>query len=817
VVADGEALIVADARTDARFHNNPLVTGEPRIAFYAGLPLTTPGGLILGTLCAIDHQPRALSTDQKRLLALLAGQVMLLLESRRQTNRLREKHAELAIRNRFFGLSLDLLCTVDETLTLRELNPAWQTMLGWTPAELRSQPLTAFNHPDDINRTLAEADRLRSGATTIGFENRFKHKNGHWVLLSWIGTFADGMFFAAARDISAVHDKRVAVAAAAEAANLLAAIVQSSTDAIVTKQLNGVVTSWNSAASRLFGYSEPEAVGKTATELFSAESVGEEDALIGQLMRGEHVAHFECTRRRRDGKSIEVSVTLSPLKDSNGKLVGVSQILRDISERKQLDRMQSEFVSTVSHELRTPLTSIHGSLGLLAAGVTGVLPPAAQQYIDIALANSDRLVRLLNDILDVEKMRAGDIEFQFRAVEVEQLVREAVQANQVYAQLRGVRIVQAGTVPPGEILVDTDRLAQVLANLASNAIKFAPEGSQVELSAAQIGARIRLTIRDYGSGVPRAFRSRIFERFAQADGSTTRGQSGTGLGLSISKAIVEKMRGSIGFHDAGGGGTAFFVEFDYLPKVTDAPQPRERLLLVCEDDPLARDAMVAMLSNAGFITHVAPTLERARRLLALHRYAAVTLDLVLADGDGTALIRDIRKAERGRTTPVLVVTGVNRALGAAAVWVSDVLQKPIHQPRLLAAVECAIARPHTDAPRILHIDASADVREITRRSLPQHWLIESAATLQEAKEKLGKHNYDIVLLELLLPDGAGEVVLPLVGDAQVILFTSVETRADLASLVAGALVKSAASLDDVRDRIVDLVRNSAIGDRLSSL
>ncbi len=574
VVAAEAPLMVPDAFQDERFFDNPLVTGEPRVRFYAGFPLRTPDGFVLGTLCAIDHEAREISAKQREMLALLAQQVVDQLELRRRSRRL-ETHG------RFFEMSLTLLCTADDKMYFRELNPAWQRTLGWTLDELRAKPFLEFIHPDDLASTLAVAGRLLEGAITVDFQNRYRHKDGRWVPLAWNAAAKGGVFYAAAVDLSEILRTEREL-------RQFKKTLDSTKDAILIFDPTSLRISYaNQGAVDHSGYSVDELLEETPLDLKPLFDEPRYRQLLEPLVTGQsEVATFETLHRHKAGHDIPVEVVLQYMAPAGDEPRFIN-IVRDISERKRLEKLKSEFVSTVSHELRTPLTSIRGSLGLVAGGITGELPKEAKEYVDIALSNSDRLVRLINDILDIEKMQSGSMEFRMRAIELAGAVRSSIAANDAFAASHGVRLVLAEPVPTGEVLVDPDRFAQVLTNLVSNAAKFSPKNGVVEVNVHVIDDRVRVSVRDHGPGIPEEFRGRIFQRFAQADASSTRQKGGTGLGLSISKAIVEQMHGSIGFDAADGGGTVFFFDLPFLPPVVGANASAGSALrvLVCEDDP----------------------------------------------------------------------------------------------------------------------------------------------------------------------------------------------------------------------------------------
>ena len=241
-------------------------------------------------------------------------------------------------------------------------------------------------------------------------------------------------------------------------------------------------------------------------------------------------------------------------------------IIRNITERKHSERMRDAFISTVSHELRTPLTSIRGSLGLIAGGVTGAVSPQVQAMVEIAYSNSERLVRLINDMLDIAKIESGNMPFNLHTLALSPLIEQAVAANLSYAEQFGVCLVALPIAPDVFVQADSDRLLQVMTNLLSNAVKFSPVGSNVEIGAERDGYTVALSVRDHGVGIPEAFHGRIFQKFAQADSSNARAKGGTGLGLSISKAIVEACGGTIGFTSTPGVGTVFTVVLPMCPE-----------------------------------------------------------------------------------------------------------------------------------------------------------------------------------------------------------------------------------------------------------
>jgi len=350
----------------------------------------------------------------------------------------------------------------------------------------------------------------------------------------------------------------------------LQAIVDNTIDGLITFDPRGTIQRYNHACENIFGYTSSEAIGQNVNFLMPRSETKRLDGHPRRPFRI-GIAKFvgvrrEVRGRRKDGHLIDLEVAIAEIKVEDEVLF--TGIVRDITERKKIDQIKGEFISTVSHELRTPLTSIIGSLGLLCSGALGQQSAKAQRMLNLAHDNGARLVKIINDILDFDKIEAGRLEFSIQPENLQLLLRRAAEHNAAHAAEHGATVLVEEM--DGDIVVgtDSDRFHQVMASLISNAAKFSPKGGQITIAAKKTGDIVRISISDQGPGIPAAFREHIFEKFAHVDSSDKREKGGTGLGLSIAKAIVERLGGNIGFETQAGVGTTFHFT---LPAHVTAP------------------------------------------------------------------------------------------------------------------------------------------------------------------------------------------------------------------------------------------------------
>lgn len=336
--------------------------------------------------------------------------------------------------------------------------------------------------------------------------------------------------------------------------------------AVIELSADGRIQQINREAENLFGYSQDELAGTSASirDLVHADQHEEFDGKWKRLIEErESLDGFRMRNPRRDGVSLVCEWTVTPLVNAEGTVLSVIAQGRNITQQLEAERLKQEFTSTLSHELRTPLTSIIGSLQLINSGMLGDLNKDQTELTEVAERNGIRLLDLINDILDIEKVESGKLTLFPETIALDELVREALKLNQGFAERYKVKLVAHEPLPGIQVHADRKRLLQVMTNLLSNAAKFSPADGEVEVEMREKGGDVLVTVSDRGSGIPENFRARIFGRFAQADSTDTRAKGGTGLGLAICKRMIELMEGTIGFANREGGGTTFWFE---LPK-----------------------------------------------------------------------------------------------------------------------------------------------------------------------------------------------------------------------------------------------------------
>lgn len=808
-----------------------------RLESYIGVPIMVDGQRY-GTLNFSGPEPRERPFGESdfSLIQLLAQWIGAEISRRHAENALRisEERLKLALEGTEDGL-WDWNVITGEVY----FSPRLEAMFGFAPGALepRHAAWLARVHAEDKAAVEAALNAHLQGRTPIyEAEHRLLTKDGAWLWVLDRGKVverrADGTPIRAVGTHTDITARKHAEDALRDSEEKIRAVVETMVDGIITIDEAGIIESVNPAVERIFGFPRDELIGRNVSVLMPETPDGAHANSIQDHVRTGPSRAIgsgrEFSGRRRDGTIIPLEVGISEINQGGRRMV--TGIVRDITERKQVERMKNEFVSTVSHELRTPLTSIRGALGLITGGAVGPLPGKVGELIDIAYKNSQRLIALVNDILDLEKIESGSIEFRFQQADLGQLIATAIEANASFATEYGVRYVVRQPIPAIAVNVDGDRIIQVMANLLSNAAKFSPAGGTVEVAVLPRDGWVRVAVIDRGPGIPENFRDRIFQRFSQADSSDTRKAGGTGLGLSITKTIVERHGGRIGFDATPGGGSTFHFELPLSPGAeavvpSDPPQAKDgepvigkKRVLVCEDDPDIAKILAMMLTQGGMSAEVAYSAESAQAMLAERRFDAMTVDILLPGKDGIALIREVRRDPAVRDIPVIVVSAragdAREHIEAATLGVLDWLSKPIDGERLLRVVTKAASTAPQRKPRLLYVEDDADLVETIGDLLEDRVMLTVASSVAEARNCLDRETFDLAILDIKLPDGSGFELLPLLkGEGAetmpVIIFSGYAIDDDVARQVDAALIKARVSNRELLDTIRRLVGNDA--------
>jgi PAS domain S-box-containing protein len=663
------------------------------------------------------------------IISLLA--VLLIERSRRAAAEARMSRDSLETTLKSIG---DAVISTDAAGRVEFMNAAAERLTGWALAEARGRPLPeVFRIVNEHTRREVESpvDKVLREGQVVGLAN-------HTVLIARGGaeTPIDDSG-APIRDergrtagvVLVFHDISERRRAERERA-MLAAIVESSDDAILSKTLEGVVTSWNHAAERMYGYAADEAVGRHISFVVPPELGGELQEIMARIKRGGRVERLETVRVRKDGARLDVSVTVSPVRDASGRLVGASTIARNITEQKRAEaererlleserrarqeaesvsRAKDEFLATLSHELRTPLTPVLGWTSMIRSGLLG--EPEVARAVRTIEKNAQSLSHLINDLLDMSSILSGKLRIERALVELASAVAEAVETVRTHAEARRVVIeVSADRAPPPVVVSgDRPRLVQVFWNLLHNAVKFSPEGGRVRVHiSAEDGAGV-VRVEDEGLGITPEFLPFIFERFRQADMGTTRQHGGLGLGLALVKSLVEAHGGRVEASSAGEGrGSSFTVTLPVAHAAAEGRReggpveegPARRAgaacrVLIVEDSRDTVEMLRVGFGARGYAVTACHSPEEALRVAESAPFDIIISDIGLPRIDGYELIVLLRRLPHLRRVPALALTGYaapKDAEAALAAGFDAHVPKPVDPSALAERIEQLLKR-----------------------------------------------------------------------------------------------------------------------------
>ena len=638
--------------------------------------------------------------------------------------RCREAELEAVINQTPFMLTR---CSRD--LRYQFVSRAYAEMLGSEPADFAGKAIVEIMGEDGFETIRPYVETVLQG-TRVEFECniRFKTAGIHFLRVVYTpDTDSRGHVQGWIASILDIGERRQAE----EARALLAGIVDSSNDAIISKTLDGIITSWNAGAERMFGYSAADVIGQSIAIIVPPERQDEEIGIIQRLRRGEKVEPFETFRVGKDGRQVPISLTVSPVRNRDGIVTGASKIARDISDRIRADeertrlfaseqaartqaetanRAKDQFLATVSHELRTPLNAIVGWAAMLEH--TSPADGRMSKGLQSISRNTRTLAQLVDDLLDVSRMISGKMRLDAVPLDLGDVIDAAVEAVLPAASAKDIGI-HIAIDPAGRSMTgDPIRLQQTVWNLLSNAVKFTPDGGRVDISVRVQHTDIEITVSDSGIGIDAAFLPYVFDRFRQADDSSTRGHTGLGLGLAIVRHLVELHGGSVRAESDGrDAGTRFVLR---LPRsqpsvpasdgrhagrrsasaATDVPRLDGMRVLIVDDDRESCEMMREVLGEYGASIRAALSAGAALDALSEFTPDLVLTDIAMPAQDGYAVMSAVRALATtlGHRVPVAAVTANAHAEdreGAIAAGFDEYLAKPI-QPATLARAVAAL-------------------------------------------------------------------------------------------------------------------------------
>ena len=613
------------------------------------------------------------------------------------------------------------------------LNAEAERLTGWSNADAVGRPLSmVFRIVNEHTRRVAEnpVDKALRLETVVGLAN-------HTMLLR-----NDGAEFLIDDSAAPIRDKDGPVFGvvlvfrdsteqrkAYEAREQLAAIVEYSGEAIATKNLDGIIQTWNASAEKLFGYCADEIVGKPVTTLIPEDRLWEEEQILSRLRRGLPAERLETIRVTKDGREIPVSLTVSPLKNAEGEVVGASKLIQDISARKRIEherqelltreqslrsqaeqagRIKDEFLATVSHELRTPLGAILGWATLLNKG--NIDESLAARGMDSIQRNAKAQAQLIEDLLDVSRIVSGKMRLDVKPLSLTPIVEAAVDAVEPAADAKSIQLDVTIDPAADELRADPGRLQQIIWNLLSNSIKFTPAGGRVQIEIKRVASMVEIVVTDTGIGINPDFLPYVFDRFQQADASKTRKHGGLGLGLAITRHLVEMHGGTVEAKSEGDNCGATFTVKLPVPAVTthasldssiDFPNRESSItdstnltgtrILAVDDSKDTRELIATILQTCGAHVITASSAQEGLELFAGWRPHVVICDIGMPEEDGYSFIKKVRQLspENGGNTPAIALTGYARVedrMTALTAGFQMFVPKPIESSELCAVV-----------------------------------------------------------------------------------------------------------------------------------
>jgi PAS domain S-box-containing protein len=706
-------------------------------------------------------------------------------------------YSELETGNRFINLSVDMFCIAGFNGFFKSLNPSWEKVLGFTTEELMAKPYLEFIHPDDRQATVAEAGRLQNREVTFAFENRYLCKDGSykWLLWNAISMPEHEVIYAVARDITERKRADELLQQSEERHRKLFDNNPHPTWVYDRKTLRFLAV--NAAAIHKYGYSSDEFLAMTIKDIRPPEDIPLVLESVASLRNGnERIGVWR--HRHKDGTTIDVEITSYALNFAGRAAevvvaVDITQRMRDEEEKrrfidslaatnKELDQrnreveratqLKSKFLATMSHELRTPLNAIVGFSELLAEETAGQLNDKQKRFVSHIKQGSAHLLQLINDILDLSKIEAGQLELRCEDFPVKDALPEVLSTIRPLAMAKNIQ-VEHNLETDRPVFADRVRFKQILYNLLSNAVKFTPKDGRISINCFENGNFIGMTVADTGIGIRPEDQKVIFEEFRQGESNTDAPTEGTGLGLAITKRLVEQQGGRIWLESEIRKGSRFTFTLPAgsktsephsanqaaTPLVTTRESGSKPLILIVDDEVSARELLASYLEGEYRIAMAESGAEAIQKSQQL-RPDAITLDVLMSGGNGFETLVALRKPPEMARIPIIIVSIVDQKQVGFALGAADYLIKPIRKPVLLETVRKHVSRPTGDDGVILLVDDDPGTLELVNETLQAAgYKTQAVESGKGALAVLSSQPVGAVLLDLLMPEMDGFQVI----------------------------------------------------------
>jgi PAS domain S-box-containing protein len=707
-------------------------------------------------------------------------------------------YSKLETGNRFMDLSVDMFCVAGFDGFFKNLNPSWHRILGFTTEELLQKPYVEFIHPDDRQATVAEAARLENGEVTLVFENRYLCKDGSykWLLWNSVSVPERRVIYAVAHDITERKRAEELLQQSEERHRKLFENNPHPTWVFDRETLRFLAV--NAAAVRKYGYSREEFLAMTLKDIRPPEDVPVLLETVRALGEGNESSNT-WRHRLKDGTIIDTentSYALTFLGRAARVVVAIDITQRKLDEaerRKFIDRLaasnqeldlrnreveratrlKSKFLASMSHELRTPLNAIVGFSDLLADETPGALNAKQKRFVNHIKQGSAHLLQLINDILDLSKIEAGQLELRCEDFQVKDALPEVLSTIRPLAMAKTIQVhhkLEAGR----PVYADRVRFKQILYNLLSNAVKFTPKEGRIDIDCVESGNEVCISVTDTGIGIRAEDQAVVFEEFRQVEGNTNTANEGTGLGLAITKRLVERQGGKISLESEPGKGSRFTFTLPIgsrtssnilpvietmNPSITLSASREKPLILVVDDEVPARELLASYLESEYQIVMAESGAEAVQKAQQL-RPDAITLDVMMPGSDGFETLVELRKNPETVNIPIIIVSVVDQKQVGFALGAADYLIKPIARPVLLETIRKHVLPYADDDAAVLLVDDDPRTLELLGETLRSAgYETQSVRSGARALEVLSSKLVSAVLLDLLMPGMDGFEVI----------------------------------------------------------